>query len=74
MNVGSGEFLADRIEEFSAQQSLAGANFTGDLDEPFATAKCHQQNVQAILVARPVQKEAGIGGQRKWRFSKTEML
>ncbi|MCY1408779.1 hypothetical protein D9M71_241080 [compost metagenome] len=63
---------AEGIEQGAAQQGLAGADLAADLDETFALAQRHAQQVEAGLIGGQPHQERGVGGQREGFFAQAE--
>ncbi len=60
------------LEQRAAEQGLTGAHFAGHLDEALAFGQSHAQQVQARLVRRQANHEAGIRRQCEWLFLQAE--
>ncbi|MNY69773.1 hypothetical protein D3C86_2077660 [compost metagenome] len=58
-------FAVQLLEQGAANQGLAGTHFTGHLDEAFAFAQGHVQQVKARLIGRQLDQKSGIWRQRE---------
>src|SRR5690606_36145819 len=60
------------VEQRAAQQRLAGANLARHLDEALALRQRHAQQIEAGLVRRQLDHEAGIRSQREGLLAQAE--
>src|SRR5690606_6864913 len=65
-------FRVQLVEQRAAQQRLAGANLARHLDQALALRQRHAQQIEASLVRRQLDHEAGIRSQREGLLAQAE--
>jgi hypothetical protein len=71
--VGADVGVVQCRHESAAEHGLAGADFAGDLGEPFAAAGRDQQGIQRLLVGGAGEGIAGVGRDAEWQLAKAEV-
>ena len=72
-DVGGNVLLVQRGEEFPAEQRLARAHLSGELDEALASHHCDQQGIQGLLDAEAGVEEAGVRRDAERGFAQAEV-